>query len=372
MWFSWLFSLAAAVIVAGFVVVMRWWSPWVAQRRAPCHHRLVKDHGKVVRVVAGVTTASGLDFELVPEDHFDRRAKATGEVHEGQVGMRRFDDAFFLLSDHPRVLDVLKADAVLLDQLHDLLRKAPKRFDFERLACHRHRLRVDYALPDRPEHVDAGPLAAWLAPRLENLARRMGTGLGGKWMLDGVRLRATLLAAVSFGLLAGAVLRLVLLHYFADGILLLAWWPIVAVAAVLGTATAWLLLKAARIAMRGTSRAYRTRKDVGLALGLAAFLLAVPAARDLNVVADGGPYRVVPATVNGHRHTQWRSRHRYHLQVIPTGGVLAPQWLQVSKAEFDDYADGDAVEVDLHAGLLNAPWIGGLAPAPSPPRRQES
>jgi hypothetical protein len=252
MWFSWLISLAAALLVGGGVAVVRWWSPWIAQRHAPCHHRVVKDHGKVVRVVAGVTTPSGLDFELVPEDHFDQRAKAAGEVREGQVGRRRFDDAFFLLSDHPRVLEVLKADPVLLEQLHDLLTKAPKRFDFERLACHRHRLRVDYALADRPESVDAGPLATWLAPRLEDLARRLGSGRGGQWMFDAVRLRATLLAAVAFGLLAGAAMRLALLHYLADGVLLLAWRPIVAVAAVLGTPTAGLLLNAARLAMRGT------------------------------------------------------------------------------------------------------------------------
>lgn len=238
-----------------------------------------KKSKRLRRVVIGVPVATTLEFELTPETATDLWFKQAGWTIEQQVGDFHFDASLYVLSDDPRVAQLLKEHPAIAQQLMQLFGSGDQRgYELRRLTCGNRLLLCDYAALDGQE--DADELVSSVAARLRTLGPSLvSTAAPSRRFSQAQRL--TLVQALSTGLLLSGLVQWVRLGWFDSSFIVepVHWW-------LLGTLAAMLMLgglvAAVFKAARGSSRFHRVLIEVLVVGGVGALLSGPGLVRDLN------------------------------------------------------------------------------------------
>lgn len=76
----------------------------------------------------------------------------------------------------------------------------------------------------------------------------------------------------------------------------------------------------------------------------------------INCVYDYSDPEVYDAGVIGKRVSHGRKHTSYYVQVTPWGHHYDSEEIKVSRDQYDELQEGDAIKIDRKQGLLNIPW----------------
>lgn len=238
-----------------------------------------KKSKKLRRVVVGVPVATTLAFELTPETTTDVWFKQAGWTIEQQVGDFHFDASLFVLSDDPRVAQLLKDYPTVTQQLMQLFAPGDQRgYELKRLTCGNRLLLCDYAALDGQQ--DADDLVPAVAARLRTLGPSLVSTAAPSHRFTQAQ-RLTVVQALSTGLLVSGIVQCVRLGWFDSSFIVepVRWWLLGALLALLALGG---LVAGVFRAARGSSRFHRVLIEVLIVGGVGALLSGPSLVRDLN------------------------------------------------------------------------------------------
>ncbi len=238
-----------------------------------------KKSKRLDRAVVGVPVATTLEFELTPETATDLWFKQAGWSIEQQVGDLHFDESLYVLSDDPRLAQLLRDHPAIVQQLMQLFARGDQRgFELKRLTCGNRLLLCDYAALDGQQDADA--LVPAVAARLRTLGPSLvATATPGHRFTRAQRL--TFVQALSTALLLSGTVQWARLGWFDASFVVepVRWW-------VLGGLASLLMLGGLVMgvfkAARGSSRFHRVLIEVLVVGGVGALLSGPSLVRDLN------------------------------------------------------------------------------------------
>jgi len=326
-------------------------------------------NGYVARVRIALELPDTQRFVLRRERFIDRTAKWLGIAREWQTNDPAFDDAIFILSDDPILLEALADDSGLRHAAQRLLANP----QVESIACARGRLwatlcRVDAAFRAKGDDEIADLLAATIRPDLALLRDRLGAIGLRPWSedRDPVEQREHwLLMATSVIGIAG-----IAAFFWGEGVGLprqLAFTAIESHATIL-TAIAGAVLFALLVSLIGrSSRTHLVLIEI--------LLVALPGAwiagRALYALENERLDRA-PATEHFARivelYTHRGKSTSYYLVIDGWPDARFDRTLQVRPAVYEQFQPGDCARFDLHPGYFGDPWLSAIEPDTLAPR----
>jgi hypothetical protein len=258
-------------------------------------------------VVVGVPVATTLAFELTPETATDLWFKQSGWTIEQQVGDFHFDASLYVLSDDPRVAQLLKEFPAVTQQLMQLFASGDQRgYELKRLTCADRLLLCDYAALDGQE--DADDLVSAVAARLRTLGPSLVATAAPSHRFTGAQ-RLTFVQALATGLLLSGVVQWARLGWFDSSFIVdpAHWWLLGGLASLLMLGG---LVKGVFQAARGSSRFHRVLIEVLVVGGIGALLSGPSLVRDLNRELPQAQARPQPMSVERYMARSYSRRGR--------------------------------------------------------------
>lgn len=359
MWFAFGFvTLAGAGIYSGY---RRYAADWAATPGPGYSYRIDRNHKseKIFRARLALPTRAAVDFECKRESAVDRFFKRVGLAAEQQIGSASFDDTVYLVSDDPRVRELLRAAPELADDVAFLFaNEGYSGFRLTRLTCRAGRVWLDFKAEG--EQLDAFGLFDWALPSLKRICAALPDPLlRGERPRDPMFLRSVLVLALSSGLAIHGGIQLFRMYLtttpFTADTAQLRWLAVLAGLVVLG-----LLVALAFSLLGRSSRLHLVLLELLLVGSFGAITTCLAAIRDFNIEFDSSVATVRPAQVHSRStHRSRRGGRSYYLTVEDWNGG-GERRIRVSSGLYESATPGHTVGIRQHPGRLGIRWVDGI------------
>ena len=306
-----------------------------------------------------------LFFRISPEDRWTKFAKNLGLGTEVQVGDPKFDETFYIVSDHPAFTSALAADTTLRECFLNL--RSLGFFEFTSNGFGSIQMsRPGFTLTDQ----DRGQLLNHLKS-LQNSYENIQITLAH---LDR-RLPFIILFEVLTFALCGYGLGSLIEHQWDQGLYLLDSTFFIRTGLVLSFALLAIWLTCIKLFFAQTSRATLWITELFLTFFLALLLIGPQTLMDLNRVLDSKPPVVTRALVSKkYERTTGSGKSRrtaYFLRVrFKENPFQLPTQVRVEHWNYHSMAEGQGVEFQIGTGYFNQPYVLKLTSIPTPPEFQ--
>lgn len=301
--------------------------------------------GKIKSIHIGLRLKTPVLFKLTREGFWDRLFKSLDLAEEFQTRHAQFDQTIYIACDHITFMGILKenkkARGIILNLFKDgfdsiysdgenLWMTSTTRQLFTEDACR----------------------------QLIDLKRAMGPLQKAPPALDPFARKAMVMGSVSLALFAYAAVAIAE-AFINPGDSHLDVGPLVTQGLIFAVIIFLLLCVVVFFVFRGSSRGHRIIIENAFL-----FLISLPAAgvqslADLNRAFDFSPSIIVDTTVVDKQHYRRKRRDRYYLypanQVVREG-ILLPERIRVSEAEFQEAIPGGRMRLEIGTGWLGHPW----------------
>ncbi len=308
----------------------------------------------------GVVSPKAFHFRIKRETGWDRFAKAVGLSVEQCFSDPEFDEAFYVVSDHPALAKELAEVAPFRAVIKALFRDS----NLIKLTCEGQHLVGQYKVKS------GEPSGQYWAPAhtriivsaLHEIADTLSSLPNTGTTRDPHVWKAAFLVSLASGvLIVGALemFRLASIHRVDP---LLESWPMVRDSALFSLAllAAWLVFTAAWL--RGSSHAHIVMGEVLVSGGLGLLLGSYVFARDLNCEWDDASATIYQVQVTAkHLHRHRKSPDTYSFSIQPSVLALLPASIDVTYRDYVRYNENDLLELHVKPGLMGYPWVSKIA-----------
>ncbi|SIQ16716.1 hypothetical protein [Aquipseudomonas alcaligenes] len=363
MWFA--FGVTTLLASCFWFFVYRRGNSWKSASFHPGYHvKKTLRRGRLTRLQIAVPAQTGPDLEIRPERLWDRFGKQIGLTKELQTGSVEFDRKLYLVTEDPRVTQLLRHEPQTLPLIERLFAETTQLGLHARKLIYRSdKLWLELDASGQPPL----QLEASIASRLQSISRHLSAALQttgsqqGNW-LNRYRLTAVTLLAVSSGLLVHGLLNSYRIIQFPSSTILDIG-ELLRDSLTLGMLTLGVLIGATLTLLRGSSRAHSVLLEVVLVGSLGSVLTAFVLLRDINTEFDQSPATALAAEVqDSYTQKSRRLARRYYLSLDPVGAQSAPFQVSVSQALHRRVHKGQTLTVVLRSGLLGYRWVERINP----------
>lgn len=315
----------------------------------------VDEHkGRTTGFTIGAARRSPTWVRLQKERAVDRWFKRVGLASECQTGDARFDDAVYVVSDHPHVAEILTGTPELRDAIRDALVRGYRRVEFDG----RH-VTLSRTSSAGPKDADKELLARVHAAS-ERLEDEAPSRLADPFVWRALAVECLIWSA--FGYAVGGAVESAL----ASEDVHVRTAPLVWTGLLVALAAFVVLGGLIALWLRGSSRGHRVLVESAVVLTLALPLASIQAVGDANRALDDAPpvvvRRVVESTeVHTHRRRRGRTTHTYHLRLRPGDGPELPSSIEVDVEVYRAASRGSTVELEIAPGRFDIPWYRRIA-----------
>ncbi|MFP5418248.1 MAG: hypothetical protein ACLGHA_03735 [Gammaproteobacteria bacterium] len=313
--------------------------------------------GKTHVLRFGVMCPQAFHFRIKRETDWDRAAKAIGLSVEQSFNDPRFDETFYVVSDHPALAKTLAGVPRFRDVIKTLFRDTHLR----KLTCQGQHLVAHYHVKSDdplPAQYRDGPSVKLIVRALHEITDTLTDLSDASLARDPQVWKAAFLAAVASGVLFLGILEIFRFLQFDRHDPLLDSWTLIRDSAVVSfiLLVVWLALTARWL--RGSSYAHIVMGEVLISGGLGLLLCSYWLARDLNCEWDHAPARVFPVEVLArHHHVHRKSPDTYSLSIRSSVGSALPDSIDVSHRDYVNAREQTSIELHVKPGLLGYPWV---------------
>jgi hypothetical protein len=106
----------------------------------------------------------------------------------------------------------------------------------------------------------------------------------------------------------------------------------------------------------GINTSVSSIKGQAVIMLIVSLIYALGATRQINCVFDDSQPKLVHTTVDSKWIEHNKGSH-YHLKLVSWTSDQKPQDIEVSHSTYDQYSDGNNIDVNVKNGLLNIPWF---------------
>ena len=300
---------------------------------------------------------------LSRETTFDRWAKRLGFGDELQVRDAEFDNAIFILGDHPLTAEYLSSSAEMRDRIRALIPQSV-------LSIHITGETLRFIVKPGVDPSSLLDDLVLIRSALEGIQYTAKSQFSDPHYTNALILQACIMGVVTYGLAAFAEMTIKHESYHLDdrSLLLAGIWVSIGVAAAL-VALTWVIL-------RHSSRAVRLMVENAALLLMSLPVVGYEALSDINRGMDKSDSVVVTSQVvskhtESHRRRRGRSYTTYHFHLTPQTYTspfpfTVPRRVNVTQAVYQQLNQGDPIELEIAEGYLGYPWYVSIGPA-SPP-----
>lgn len=174
--------------------------------------QLDKHHKK--KILMAVATNTSLQFSLKRETALDRFAKRIGLSSEIQAGAKKFDDSLYVVSDDPRVNEMLQQSSDIANSASSIVGTIQRTgCKIKEFRCFKGRLWIQCGSAFGIDEFVQGRLVSEVVPKLELIARALDkvTDLNALKDIDSYYLRAKILSSIALGMALNGIFHI--------------WWP---------------------------------------------------------------------------------------------------------------------------------------------------
>lgn len=299
---------------------------------------------------------------LSRETTFDRWAKRLGFGDELEVRDAEFDNAIFILGDHPLTAEYLSSSAEIRDRIRALIPQSV-------LSIHITGKTLRFIVKPGVDPNSLLDDLVLIRTALEAIQHTAKSHFKDPHYTNAVILQALIMGVVTYGLVAFTEMQIQHESYHLDnGGLIIAGIGVSLGVAVALVALTWVILG-------HSSRAVRLMVENAALLMLSLPVVGYQALSDINRGMDKSDPVVVTSQVVTKR-TKWHRKRRgeyatYHFELTPQTYTspfpfTVPRQVTVTQDVYLQLTEGDAIKLEIAKGYLGYPWYVSIGPSSSP------